>query len=251
MKKLLLTTITFLSFLTSKSQSYFGYLNDNYSGVHSVINNPANIVDSRFNTDINLVSASYLLTNNYFSGNLNDIFKGNKFDKSSSKTPLSSNSFLINSDILGPSFMFNLKPKHAIAFFSRVRGIGHLTNLDGKLIDDFNNRVSNTNYIISDQNFSIASNAWSEFGLSYATVLLDKGQHFLKGGLSIKYLAGFYSAYAKVNDYGVEYVNGTDSNTSNYKTTGTIETGNLKSFDSYDSPGKIEGNGFGGDIGFT
>jgi hypothetical protein len=101
MKKLLLTTIAFLSFLTSKSQSYFGYLNDNYSGVHSVINNPANIVDSRFNTDINLVSGSYLLTNNYFSGNLNDIFKGDKFDKSSSKTPLSSNSFLINSDILG------------------------------------------------------------------------------------------------------------------------------------------------------
>lgn len=251
MKKTLLITISLLSFLTSKSQSFFGYLNDNYSGVHSVINNPANIVDSRFNTDINLVSGSYLLTNNYFSGNLNDIFKGDKFDKSSSKTPLSSNSFLINSDILGPSFMFNLKPKHAVAFFSRVRGIGHLTNLDGKLIDDFNNKVSNTNYSIKNQNFSIASNAWAEFGLTYATVLIDKGQHFLKGGLSIKYLVGFYSAFAKVNDYGVDYVNGTDSNTSYYKTTGTIETGNLKSFDNYDSPGKIEGNGFGGDIGFT
>ncbi len=251
MKKLVLVCFTFLSFLASNSQSYFGYLSDNYSGIHSIINNPANIVDSRFKTDINLGSGSALYTNNYFSYNLNDLFSGNDLDDTTNKTPLSSNSFLFNGDVLGPSFMFNIKPKHAIAFFSRNRAISHLTNLDGKLIDEFNDRVSNTNYSIQNQNFSVASNAWAEVGFSYATILYDKEKHFLKGGLSLKSLLGFYSAYAKVIDYGVDYVDGPSSDTSFYTTTGTIETGNLDSFENYDSPEKIEGTGFGADIGFT
>lgn len=32
---------------SAKAQSYLGYLTDNYSGVHGLISNPANIVDSR------------------------------------------------------------------------------------------------------------------------------------------------------------------------------------------------------------
>lgn len=252
MKKTLLITISLLSFFTSKSQSYFGYLNDNYSGVHSVINNPANIVDSRFNTDINLISGSYLLTNNYYGANLNDATKsGYDFERDATRTPSSSNSFLINGDVLGPSFMFNLKPRHSVAFFTRGRAIGHLTNLDGNLINDFNTRNSNSSYSIKNQNYSLAANSWSEIGLTYATVLLDKEKHFLKAGLSIKSLRGNYTAYSKVNDFNIDYVAGSNSDNSRYITSGTLESGNINSFDGIDSPLKIEGNGIGADIGFT
>jgi outer membrane protein OmpA-like peptidoglycan-associated protein len=251
MKKFLLVGIAFLSFYGVKAQSYFGYLNDNYAGIHAVINNPANIVDSRFNTDINLFSLNYLFTNNYYAANINDVLAGGDFDESGTKTPLSSNSFYQSGDVLGPSFMFNLNPKNAIAYFSRGRSIVHLTNLDGLLIEEFNTRTSNTNYSIKNQNLSAAANAWAEFGLSYATILYDKEKHFLKGGLSLKYLAGFYSAYAKATNYGVDYFDGPTSDSSFYNTTGNLESGNLKSFENYDNPEKIEGNGFGTDIGFT
>ncbi len=251
MKKILLFIFTFFTFLSINAQSYFGYLNDNYSGVHAVINNPANIVDSRFKTDINIGSASLLYTNNYFANNINDLFRGKDLDESTDKTPSSSNSFLVNTDVLGPSFMFNIKPKHAVAFFSRGRVINHLTNLDGRLIEDFNSRTSNTNYDIKDQNFSVATNGWAEYGVSYATILYDKEQHFLKGGLSLKYLTGFYSAFAKVENFGIKYTDGPTGDSSFYNTTGTIESGNIKSFDNYDSPANIEGYGVGFDIGLT
>lgn len=252
MKNLLLTTITFLSFLTSKSQSYFGYLNDNYSGVHSVINNPANIVDSRFNTDINLVSVSYLLTNNYYGANLNDAFKsGYDFERDATRTPTSSNSFLFNGDVLGPSFMFNIKPRHSVAFFTRGRAIGHFTNLDGNLINDLNTRNNNSSYSIKDQNYSLAANSWLEIGLTYATVLLDKEKHFLKAGITLKSLQGNYTAYSKVNNLNIDYTAGTNSDTSFYNTTGTLESGNITNFEGFDNPSNLVGSGTGVDLGFT
>ncbi|TNJ45788.1 hypothetical protein KFZ70_10075 [Tamlana fucoidanivorans] len=40
---------------TVRSQSYIGFMGDNYNGVHNVINNPANIVSTPFKLDINLM----------------------------------------------------------------------------------------------------------------------------------------------------------------------------------------------------
>ena len=69
MKNKILYAFTFFCLNFVNAQSYFGYLNDNYAGVHSVLNNPANIVDSRYRADINLFSFSGLATNDYYSVN--------------------------------------------------------------------------------------------------------------------------------------------------------------------------------------
>ena len=66
MKNKILITVVFFSLSFANAQSYFGYLNDNYAGVHAVLNNPANIVDSRFRADINLFSFSGLAANDYY-----------------------------------------------------------------------------------------------------------------------------------------------------------------------------------------
>ena len=235
----------------ANAQSYFGYLNDNYAGVHSVINNPANIVDTRYRADINLTSISGLLTNDYYGAKFGDILKSDyDFERDAKQYPTNSNNFLINADVLGPSFMFNLNKKSSLALFTRVRSITHLSNISGKALNDIQDDI-NENYQVSNQNFSIAANAWGEFGVSYARILMDKGQHFLKGGFSAKYLYGAFTGFAKANNLNIAYNYTGDPNTSTTSSSGNLEAGNITSLDNFDDPTENTGSGFGADFGFT
>jgi outer membrane protein OmpA-like peptidoglycan-associated protein len=251
MKSKLLIAIAIFSISYANAQSYFGYLNDNYAGVHSVLNNPANIVDSRYRADINLFSFSALATNDYYGVKFFDILKSDyNFEKDAKQYPTNSNNFLLNFDVLGPSFMFNLNKKSSIALFTRVRGISHLSNINGSTLNDVQDG-NNASYQVNNQNFSIASNSWGELGLSYARILMDKGQHFLKGGFSAKYLVGVYSGYAKANNINMAFNYTGNSNTSTYTSSGSLEVGNLTSLDNFDDPTDNIGTGFGADLGFT
>lgn len=251
MKTKHLIAIALFSFSYTNAQSYFGYLNDNYAGVHSVLNNPANIVDSRYRADINLFSFSALATNDFYGVKFFDLLKSDyNFERDAKQYPTNSNNFLLNQDVFGPSFMFNLNKKSAIALFTRVRGISHLSNINGNTLNDAQDG-NNVSYQISNQNFSIAANYWGEFGVSYARILMDKGQHFLKGGFSAKYLVGIYSGYAKANNINIAYNYTGDPNTSIYSSSGNLEAGNLSSLDNFDDPTNNVGTGFGADLGFT
>ena len=183
MKKRIALLIVLTSVLSAKAQSYLGYYYDNYAGVQSVLYNPASIVDSRFKTDINLVSVSASVGNDYYGFSVSDLMKGGDYDfeLQSKKFSKNSNNFIVNADVMGPSFMFNIAPKHSLAIFTRGRSIANVRNIDGdlfnKLRDDFN---ASEDYTINSQNFSIVGNAWAELGLSYATILLNKNQHFVE-----------------------------------------------------------------------
>jgi outer membrane protein OmpA-like peptidoglycan-associated protein len=248
--KFLILTIFFLTTLTN-AQSYFGYLNDNYAGVYSVLNNPANIADSRFRTDINLISGSLFLGNDLYATKITNFFKSDfNFERDATKDPKLSNNFLTNTDFLGPSFMFNLDSNSSLALFTRGRAITHISNINGRALDDINNTV-NSSYKIENQNYSLASNAWGEFGLTYARVISDKKQHFFKAGLSVKYLYGLFSGYVKANNFNVNFNYTGNATTSTYTTSGEIESGNIKSINNSNSPLDNRGNGIGGDLGLT
>jgi hypothetical protein len=190
MKKQLTFIMLLLTFV-SNAQSFFGFQHDNYAGVNAVMSNPANIVDSRFRTDINIFSGDVNLTNSYYSFTLNELFNDNYYSQENTTNTSGSNSLYTKVDILGPSFMFNIAKNQSIAFTTRLRGIGHITNLDGNLINSINDNDAFGDYSISNQNFSIASNSWGELGGTYARVLFDKGTHFLKAGVTLKYLFGY------------------------------------------------------------
>ena len=49
--------------------------------------------------------------------------------------------------------------------------------------------------------------AWSEYGFNYSQVAIDKGEHFLKVGGSIKYLAGLTAAYFYTNNFNYNIKN--------------------------------------------
>jgi len=259
-KKVILTGLFLTGSLYVKAQSHIGYLTDNYSGVNSVISNPSNIVDSYFRTDINLAGFSTFFGNDYYETKTTDVFKNNfDFDSDGTKSPTEENNMALNVDILGPSFMFNLNKESSIAVFTRARAFTNINSINGetfdKVEDDFN---ENTDYKITEGDFYASANSWAEIGVSYARVLLDKEQHFLKGGISLKYLKGIGNIYVTGKNVTVDYdADGTDlgggvttgeinsSGRITYATADNYEAKNYK----YELPKKSVG--FGTDLGFT
>ncbi len=260
MKKIIISTMLLASALTAKAQSYLGYLTDNYSGVNSVIANPSNIVDSRFKTDINLVGASVFFSNDYYGLKAFDAIKDDfDFDLDAKKTPTINNNAIINTDILGPSFMFNISKKSSIAVFTRVRSFVNVHEINGESIDKIDNDFDeNNDFVLNEGDFYATGHGWTEIGLTYARVLMDKEKHFLKGGVSLKFLQGIGNIYTRGKNATINYdADGTDLGggftTGNVISSGDISYGRSADFDNDDYEFEIPKNatGFGLDLGFT
>ncbi len=256
MKKNLFLLLLFLCIATAKSQSYIGFLTDNYSGVHSVINNPANIVDSRFKTDINLIGASVFASNDYYGVKFSELIKSDYDFEDDAKTfSKDKNSIVGNVDILGPAFMFNINRKNSIAIFTRARAFYSINDINGgsleNLIDDFG---ENGDFSVNEGDASLSTHAWGEFGVSYARILMDKKQHFLKGGISLKYLQGLGNAYAQGKSLSIDFnANQILSGNGSVTTTGEVAYGYSENLEEdQDNIEFVKGaSGFGADLGFT
>src|SRR5690606_19256889 len=108
----------------------------------------------------------------------------------------------INTTIYGPSFMISGK-KSGFAFTTRARVMMNAKEIDGNLAERLTSDDNdNTSFTIdaSAANQRVNINAWTEFGLSYGRTLMEQGEHFLKGGLTVKYLAGAANGYIGVGN---------------------------------------------------
>ncbi|MEX0313530.1 MAG: DUF5723 family protein [Allomuricauda sp.] len=245
-KKILIGIVLLCSIHALRAQSYSGFLTDNYSGVHGIITNPANIADSRLKLDINLVGISAFFGNNYIGFKLSDAFSGDYgkvFDEA--KTfPSTNNSLATNVDVLGPSVMFNINKKSSIALFSRARGLININDIDGTLIEKEGGFDENQDFSVDEGVISGTINLWAEVGATYAQVLMDKNQHFIKGGVSLKYIQSAGNLYAYANNLSVNY----NAATRLVETSGEL---------TFSDPNDIEGTsfdlnrgkGFGADLG--
>lgn len=235
---------------TAKSQSYLGYFHDNYAGVQSVLFNPASIADSRFKTDINLFSISGAVENDLYGVKLFDVYKdGYDFESQSKVSAKNANNGLANFDIMGPSFMFNIAPKHSLAVFTRARSVSNIRKINGYLIDQVKDGLDQSdsfNYNLGSPN--AASHSWGELGISYAAVLFQKDQHFLKGGLTAKYLQGGVNAYVHGKNVNVAYIeNSTDPKEGSLISNGEVTVGGSQDWeanDDYEFDSKSRGFGF-------
>ena len=233
------------------AQSYIGHSIDNYSGIHGVILNPSSVVDSRLRTDINISSVSAFLGSDYFSISFSDIKdsdNGFNFDTDLAKDPKDDNQFFLNLDALGPSFMFNISPKQSIGVITRVRTFLNLNNISGELYEDLENGFEGEeNFNFNMNNFSGTIHAWGELGLTYGRILMEKDSHFLKGGITLKYLAGAGGVFASAPSLTGNY----DATSEILTTTGSLKYGAASEFDSEDIEFSNTTSGFGADIGFT
>ncbi|MEP7259459.1 MAG: DUF5723 family protein [Flavitalea sp.] len=262
MKKFALIPILLMMIAAASAQDFPGYRTGNYTGVNGVFYNPANIADSRYNFDINLISFNSLIGNNQASfklKNLSQSFQGDSLRNQIFGKNAGPSSGMLSLDIHGPSFMFNINDKTSIAITTRARAFANVTDCDGKLADkissDFNNDPELPYTLASSQNMRVAVNAWSEYGVSVARVIVGDGPHFLKAGITLKYLAGAGNGYINIDHF-----NGTidkdllqqDAYLSN--TSGRIGVGfggiNIDDFSASDLT-KMKSSGFGSDIGFV
>lgn len=209
MKKLLYSAIVFLISFLSIAQSYSGKETDNYSGITSLSFNPANLADSRFKTDINLFQVSSTTSNDYYAFNFSELFNdasGISFEESGMRFPSQNNNVYQNLDILGPSFLFNLSDKHSLAISTRVRGYLNLREVNGNLFETLQDGdILNKDFNIDMENLNGTAHAWAEAGLTYGFVVVNKKQHFIKAGLTAKYLLGAGGFFINSNSINGSY----------------------------------------------
>jgi outer membrane protein OmpA-like peptidoglycan-associated protein len=254
MKNKLLFLLVFASAFMANAQSYMGYFPDNYAGVQGVLFNPASIVDSRFKTDINLFSTSSSLNNDFYGLSLFDLSKSSyDANKDGVRTPSKNNGAISYSDVMGPSFMFNIAPKHAIAIFTRARAVVNATDINGELYNQLKDGLDDaSSFNINVGSPNMVGHTWGEVGASYAAVLWQSKQHFLKGGLTAKYLIGGLNSYAKGSNVTSAFVQTNNPLSSYLATTGTLTIGSSQDIIVGNEDYKFDTNstGFGGDIGF-
>ena len=247
---------------TIQAQDFPGLRTSNYAGVTNVFFNPANIADSRHRWDFTLFNISTSIGNNQASFKLQDI--GRTLDADSIKNKIfsgnaGSSSGFASAVVQGPSVFFNLNKKSALAITSRARVMTNIIDIDGKLaeqlVDEINDNTGFPYRISSTNNMVVNANAWTEFGLSYAREIYTAGNHYLKGGITFKYLAG--AANASVNIDNLNGTLGLDAPSNEAYLTnakgriglnfGGINTDNFEAADLLE----FESSGLGADIGFV
>ncbi len=201
--------LLFLTVVTATAQDWMGYHSSNYGGINNVGIQPASIADSRFKFNMNIIAVDVRASNNYL------ILKNDGFGKLLSDSIRRGN--FVESDKTGekgafgnlhvqlPSFMLTLSPKHAIGFSFRSRTMINADNI-GPQVSEFIDKIE------SNQEFSIGLNeqfdienlyaqahSWAEYGFTYARVVVDEGDRFLKAGITAKALSGVASGYAYIN----------------------------------------------------
>mgnify|MGYP003639897044 FL=1 len=248
--------VAFLILITTvvKGQSYIGLGTDNYNGVHGLISNPANIVDSRLKSDINLIGVSGLVGNDYYSAKFGDIFEDDfDFDEDGTKSPKNANNAYGNVDILGPSFMFNINSRNSLAVFTRGRVFFNVNDINGDTYDNISNEFDeNEDFNVNEGDYQLSANAWAETGITFATVLMNQEQHFLKAGISLKYLMGYGNAYSSGKNIVIDYDADGSGTTGSIESQGEIAYGNsaniTNDFEDYEFVKSADG--FGVDLGF-
>lgn len=246
MKKVLFLVL-FLSSLSkfSTAQDFLGYSNSNYAGVTGTDLQPASVVDSRFKIDVSVLGFSYAFYNDYagikkkafqhsggiFPGNY-PAFQDPDFAQNyliRQNTPQSKSLYIANQFYV-PSFLISINSKNAFALKWKIRS---MVNLDGVSNDLAALISSKLNYPdlfkvkLHNENLSIQSMSWAEYGATYGHVFTNPGQHFFKAGATLKLIQGLQAAYMKINDLNYEFT--TDTTLSLFHT--EVSYGHSANFD--------------------
>jgi outer membrane protein OmpA-like peptidoglycan-associated protein len=225
MKKLLPFLVLFAS-INLRAQDFLGLQSSNYAGVIGAYSNPANIVDNRLKFDLVLVGNAFAFDNNYVGVKRSALKYTGKLMDGSAKLPGSwdstrkgspdywKNNFVVSENsknksvyfanrVVLPSFMFQINKKNALSFNWGVRSYlnvdGISPNLAKLAYEEFiypSLWVTNLN----NKNLSFNQMTWAEYGLTYARVLKEDGEHFLKAGVTVKLLQGLEAAYLNIKN---------------------------------------------------
>ncbi len=205
-KRIFLLICMLCAGVSLQAQDWIGFHSSNYAGINGVNFQPASIADSRFKFQMNLIAFNARISNNYLILK-NEALKAGDIDGDSyiESDRASDKGVFGNLHFQLPSFMLTLSPKHAIAFSTRVRTMFVGDNFSEDLSQFIDDIEENGDFTIGlDDRFDIEdvyvqAHAWAEYDLTYARVVMDEEKHFLKAGVTAKYLQGIGSGYAYIN----------------------------------------------------
>ena len=261
MNKIILIVLLFLAG-NVQSQDFPGFRTGSNTGVLSVFSNPANIADSRYKWQANLISVNAGVGNTSAAFDLADLghtFSDNGLIRRFVGQSGPGTNAMLNAGIYGPSVMFNIGKNSTVAISTRGRIIMNAIDFDGQLANQLlypEERNFTLPYEIrSEDNMRVNVNAWSEFGGTFSRILKDDGEHFLKAGITLKYLAGVTNGYLNINRLNARIdEDGMSDNGELSNASGVLALGfggaKLDDFKTSDLA-SFESSGFGGDIGFV
>lgn len=229
MKQFLLSALVIIGLCgKSNAQDFLGFNSSNYAGVSGIDLQPASIVDNRMKVDISLFGLNAQVYNNYIGldpaalkrssgGIFNGVYPA--FDDTSFQDKYLSERYddklktvYSSMQLQLPSVMVQLSRKAAFAFTWRVRNYVNVDGVEKQLARLIYNELDYPTLWVDqlkNEKFSIQQMTWAEYGATYGRVLVDDGEHFLKGALRFKVLQGLAAAYMFVEDLNYQFT--TDS----------------------------------------
>jgi len=200
--------------VATQAQEQIGLRIENFSGINSVLLNPANNLTSHFKWDVNLVAAGVFAENNYAyikTTNLIQLSKASDFVYAGDENEIQTNEdplvydyfdrkkdhFLtIATNVMGPSFMINLESGHSFGLITNFRSYVSSQNIPANL--NYHWLVDNAAVGFSFQlaPFDAAGMVWSEFGLNYG-MTLETATGNIGFGATAKFLQGYEAFYFK------------------------------------------------------
>ena len=201
----------------SYGQEQLGLRIENYSGVNSVLLNPVNNLSGKFKWDVNLISAGVFLENNYgYFRNTNVIEVLQKLEEIevatdyNNETQYPPNAIIADyydnnqkkfvsllTNVMGPSFMVNLKSGHTFGLFTNFRTAISSQKIPGVLNYYHFDRLP-YNEAVKVPPFKAAGMAWSEIGLNYGK-RFSTNSGYLDFGVNLKFLQGYEGFFFNSN----------------------------------------------------
>lgn len=238
-----------LSISGSLAQTFVGAQIDNRAGIRGLTLNPANVINPRLKSEINLFTTSAYFGNDYIGVNISDISNITTLDELSTTSDINAkpdNNFVGNLDILGPSFQMNLSPKHSIAVSTRFRTFFNLNNIGGEFIEAIVDEEEETSqFEVLMQDLNGITHLWGEIGGTYGRVFLDNESIALKGAATLKYLFGAGGVTTSSATLGAIYLEASN----NLTTLGQLDYGYTDGVDNGEIDFGTFNSGFGMDLG--
>jgi hypothetical protein len=260
------------------SQEMLGIINSNYSGINSLIINPANAGTFREHISINVLAGDVFINSNYFYIHKKDygflkVFKANISDPQymyfynypeydfidtvqyyDYKKNASPKNLYFNGRLAGPSFMIR-KGNHAFSFITGYRTNCSAVNIPYDVANfgfrgqDF---APQHNIKYDHGAFKFTALSWIEIGLGYTYTFFKDQNNEFNAGIVVKGLLGTGFAYGKIDN--ISYMVPNHDSIYFYKMNGILVLDlpmNLSdnSFSGLDP--LVRGWGLSGDIGVT
>lgn len=268
LKKIIAVVLTTIAF-NANAQEFLGMSTGNFAGITGVHMQPASIADSRYSFDLNLSSIdlgfrsnfvgldrTFAIKNRFKFGGFADYYDFR--NKVLTSTPLAAGQKAyaeINNTVQAPfSFMLTTSRKSAIALNIRSRTAFAVDGLDNnlaQLLYSANATPALYGTPVNANGLKINGASWADVGLTYARTLVNANKHFVKMGITGKYLGGVSSVNMEFDK--LQITPNTQGNLS-FNTQGTaVQYARSETSFNVATAGfkNREASSFGGDIGLV